>query len=145
MSDGTCGDVVKWLRILGLDTTAKFHNPAPLVLKEAISEDRVLLTRSATIKELGRERVILLPEKTMESLHKLKEAGFLQGATPFTRCLVCNTPLKDIAREEIRDRVPLYIYQTHTEFKICPDCDRIFWSGTHVENMLRCLKNANII
>ncbi|MEK7805847.1 MAG: Mut7-C RNAse domain-containing protein, partial [Planctomycetota bacterium] len=57
----------------------------------------------------------------------------------FTRCLVCNGLLEPVAKEKIKDKVPPYVYSTQDEFDICPQCGRIYWSGTHRVKMLGML------
>jgi len=144
-SDGTCGDIVKWLRILGFDMKADYNSPAKVVLKNATTEDRIFITRSKIFKESPYKNIVVIPQGTIEGLNYLKETRLLNDKKPFTRCLVCNTELEDIDHNSIKDRVPQYVYDTHSEFKICPSCDRIYWQGTHIENMIRRLKNANVI
>ena len=57
----------------------------------------------------------------------------------FSRCLLCNERLDSIEKEKIKDKVPPYVYASHDEFDICPQCRRIYWSGTHRGNILETL------
>ncbi len=61
---------------------------------------------------------------------------------PFTRCVECNTLLVDVKAEEIRDRVPERVFLTVKDFKICPNCKKIYWHGTHVDNITRDFKGV---
>ena len=54
-----------------------------------------------------------------------------------TRCPRCNEPLREMGREEARDRVPPFVFQTQREFRSCAACGRVFWRGTHRFNALR--------
>ena len=144
-SDGTCGDIVKWLRILGFDTSADYKNPAKVALKNSMNEERIFITRSDMLCESHYENIVKIPRGTFEGLNFLKERGLLNNIKPFTRCLVCNSELKNVDYSYVKDRVPQYVYKTYSEFKICPTCDRIYWQGTHIENMIRILKNASIL
>jgi hypothetical protein len=53
----------------------------------------------------------------------------------FSRCPVCNGALEVADREAIRAHVPAYVAQTQTAFRRCPDCERIYWRGTHWKRM----------
>jgi uncharacterized protein with PIN domain len=33
--------------------------------------------------------------------------------------------------------VPPYIYLTQDRFATCPSCNRVYWRGTHVDEMLK--------
>ena len=60
---------------------------------------------------------------------------------PFTLCLECNQPLVERSREEVKDRVPPYVYKTQNQYMECPACHRIYWRGTHWETMVKKLKD----
>jgi len=62
----------------------------------------------------------------------------------FYRCIECNTPLEDIAKEKIKTKVPEYVYQTQSTFKQCTNCRKIFWKGTHWDMVGGWLKGKGI-
>jgi uncharacterized protein len=66
--------------------------------------------------------------------------GLKPATHVLTRCLRCNAPLHPIAKTAIAERVPPYVYATQMTFKCCLGCDRIYWSGTHRDNMLQQLQ-----
>ncbi|MCC7212591.1 MAG: hypothetical protein E3K40_06390 [Candidatus Brocadia sp.] len=43
-------------------------------------------------------------------------------------------------RKRQRTRYPPYVYSTHDAFDICPQCNRLYWSGTHRVKMLKTLE-----
>jgi uncharacterized protein len=49
----------------------------------------------------------------------------------------CNGLIRDIAKEEVLNRLLPKTQLYYNEFKICSDCDRIYWNGSHYENMKR--------
>jgi uncharacterized protein with PIN domain len=59
---------------------------------------------------------------------------------PFTLCLECNQPLEARGREEVKDRVPPYVFRRREHYMECPSCHRVYWRGTHWDAMLRTLK-----
>jgi len=131
------GTLAKWLRIIGYDTAyAKGGNDNEIIVK-ADEEKRVLLTRDKELHSRYKNSVFIdsteLEEqikKVITSLNiKINEKNYL------SRCTVCNTPVIKISKEEVRGKVPPHAYESHEEFRICPNCKRIYWLGTHWENM----------
>ena len=59
---------------------------------------------------------------------------------PFTLCLECNQPLVERTKDEVKDRVPPYVFQTQSQYMECPACHRIYWRGTHWQAMTEKLK-----
>ena len=56
---------------------------------------------------------------------------------PFSICLECNQPLLAREKDQVRDLVPPYVFQTQTQYMECPSCHRIYWRGTHWQRMKR--------
>jgi uncharacterized protein with PIN domain len=126
------GRLCRWLRTLGFDCLY-LHHEQPEALGR-LRSDRVYLTRHVDPAE---RRVIFIGAdlvfdqlKLMDSLISLKGRS-----TPLSRCIECNTPLVDAARDEVKAEVPEHVFLSHDEFTKCPSCGRIYWPGTHVERM----------
>jgi uncharacterized protein with PIN domain len=112
------------------------------MVTRALAEDRVLLTRDTEIMKRrvitsGRLRAILVnseePERQMQQLMQTLDLN--RHSRPFTLCLECNQPLMERSREEVKDRVPPYVYKTQRHYMECPACRRIYWRGTHWQRM----------
>jgi len=135
--DDTLGKLATWLRILGFDTV--LLRSGPLSPRKPVSEeDRILLTRCSRAPEGA---LIIKADKPWEQLKEAIPAlGLdLDGTAPFSRCLRCNTLLREITGEEAAGAVPEYVLVTHSAFKHCPDCGKIFWPGTHQSRMTEML------
>jgi uncharacterized protein with PIN domain len=62
----------------------------------------------------------------------------------FSRCLLCNVLIVEIPRDEAEGKVPDFIlYQQKTFYK-CPQCKRIYWQGSHQENMQKKVENLRL-
>ncbi len=147
--DDNLGKLAKWLRTLGYDTLFSQEISDKELLSKALNEDRVILTRDTKLIELKVVSRYLLIESDnpLEQLKQVKEKFNLETSEKklFTRCLVCNTPLNSIKKEKIKDKIPPYVYKTQENFVFCSKCNKIFWSGTHVEKMIQRLKEIKII
>jgi len=149
--DDNLGKLTKWLRTLGYDTL--FFDPiddGELVF-QALKENRVVLSRDINLSrfklKLGERLLLIKSEKPIEQINQVVKHFKLKTNKEqlFTRCLICNQILEDVDKEKIKDRLYPYVYQTQNSFVRCPGCDRIFWSATHVEKMIKTLSEIGII
>ena len=143
--DLNAGRLVKWLRIMGYDTAFVPGIEDGRLVSLAHEEGRILLTRDRNIMRRrviasGILRAILLEsERLEEQLRQVVDICNLDTQRGFSLCIECNLPLVKAAREEIRDRVPPYVFQTQDIIVKCPSCRKPFWRGTHWRNIRRRL------
>jgi len=137
------GRLAKWLRILGFDTEYfKEANISSLII-QALRENRVIITRNHRLPRSAGLRVVLIKEeKLKEQLREVLKALeiSLDSVLMFSRCIICNEELVEIAKDQIKDRVPEYVFNTQEDFISCPKCERIYWQGTHWGNVETILK-----
>ena len=126
------GTLAKWLRILGYDTLFDPALTDHQLVRLARAEGRVLLTRD---RELARRRgvhaVLVASEQLDDQVRQVLADLDLEIHRLFSRCPVCNELLQAMDRETARSRVPAYVAQIHDTFNSCPSCQRIYWRGTH--------------
>jgi len=137
------GRLAKWLRILGFDTEYfKEANISSLII-QALRENRVIITRNHRLPRSAGLRIVLIKEeKLKEQLREVLKALeiSLDSVLMFSRCIICNEELVEIAKDQIKDRVPEYVFNTQKDFISCPKCERIYWQGTHWGNVETILK-----
>lgn len=136
------GTLAKWLRICGYDTEYVREENDNEIIEKAKREGRVIVTRD---KELfGRCKNAILVENNgiKEQLRKVfKEANLtLNEENVLSRCTICNVPVEEIEKKKVKGKVPSHAYEIHEEFWICPRCKRIYWMGTHWENMEKMIE-----
>jgi len=142
--DDMLGKLARWMRILGLDTYYKRDLPDSKLLKIALVEDRVILTRDSKIPKIRNAKNFVWIyssdplEQVKEVAQKLKLK--IEPVRFFTRCLECNGVLEKIDKEKVKDKVWPYVYKTHENFVSCPNCNRIYWPGTHLQRMEKKLR-----
>lgn len=135
------GTLAKWLRICGIDTYyIKGHIKDKKLIEIAKKENRILLTRDKElIYNAKREQVKTveingkdLDEQIKTTLEYIK----VKSDLILSRCTICNTVLENIPKKDVKGEVPDKVYENNEEFLICPKCEKIYWKGTHYENML---------
>jgi uncharacterized protein with PIN domain/tRNA(Ser,Leu) C12 N-acetylase TAN1 len=143
--DAMLGTLATRLRALGFDTEWRRDTADSLLLREANEQGRVVLTQDRELAEIGGRRSYLVRGKTVESqLADVIERFRLELAEErlFTRCSLCNAVLAPVEKQAVAERVPRRAFAQHTEFWRCPACDKIYWKGSHYEDMRRLLESS---
>ena len=137
LADSMLGTLAKWLRILGYDTTYQAQLDDNQLVRLARAEGRILLTRdTGFLKRKGLRRLLIESEVLEEQLAQVLQAFGLHADNPFSRCPVCNTVLEDVPKYEAWGQVPPFVFHTQERFRLCPECNRFYWRGTHWQRML---------
>ena len=137
LADNMLGTLAKWLRILGYDTAYCPHLDDNGLVRLARNEQRVLLTRDTGLLQRRGLRLLFVESETLEEqLAQVLRAYHLSTGNSFSRCPVCNTELEVVSKSEAWGQVPPYVFQTQDRFRLCPECNRFYWRGTHWQNML---------
>ena len=144
IADCHLGKLAKYLRIMGFDTLFFPHIEDDDLIIIANEENRIILTRDRELSQRKNAPVLFLePIDTKAQLitlvnhYKLKE-----HPAPFSRCIVCNSPLQAIEKEKIIDRIPEKVKKHFDYFEYCPACDRIYWQGDHYRHMIEFLEQV---
>jgi uncharacterized protein with PIN domain len=148
IADRMLGKLAKELRMLGYDTVYYRGEGAYPLIKLAREEDRVILTRNSNLLPKRPEDRInrIMEDKPFLQLKELtqKKVISLNDETLFSRCLLCNILLNEIPREEVEGKVPDFIFYQQKKFFQCPQCLKIYWQGSHQENMKRKIDELRI-
>ena len=142
IADINLGDIVKYMRILGLDL---YYDPL-LSTREIVEiskrENRIILTKSRKLlkfKEVS-HGIFIRPGTTEEQIRRIIDyLDIKDNIKPFSRCLGCNTLLNIVPKEKILDRIPPKTKEFCDEYVHCTSCDKIYWKGTHFKNMKKVL------
>jgi len=135
------------LRLMGYDTVFFNGTSDSHLVATALAEGRVILSRDRQIMKRrvitsGKLKAILIQDDKPElQMRQVIDALSLDSKSrPFTLCLECNQVLAERDKEEVKELVPPYVYQTQSQFMQCPACHRIYWRGTHWQAMSKRLK-----
>jgi len=136
--DGHLGRLAAYLRMLGFDCLYRNDYEDQEIAEILQNEERILLTRDRRL--LMRKAVVhgYCP-RSLDSLTQLTEVirrfDLLQWIAPFHRCLRCNHLLETVPKEAVLDRLEPLTKLYFDEFHICPNCQQIYWKGSHYERM----------
>ena len=136
--DCMLGKLAKWLRILGFDVLYYAKAEDAELARIAARDGRILLTRDAKLAGRAKAvRTLLVRSETWEDQvgQVLDVFSLRSAAAPRTRCVVCNQALTPLAKERARNLVAPFVLERGREFSLCPGCGRVFWRGSHADDM----------
>jgi uncharacterized protein with PIN domain len=143
--DNHLGRLAAYLRMLGFDCL--YHNEySDEELAEILGdEERILLTRDRRLLMRNVVTYGYCP-RSLDSLEQLTEVigrfDLTQRLAPFHRCLLCNHPLEAVHKESVLDRLEPLTKLYFDEFQICPNCQQIYWKGSHYDQMERLIQQV---
>jgi len=142
IADCHLGKLAKYLRFMGFDTLYFPQIDDNDLIKLANRDERVILTRDRELSERKKADCLLLQSIEMEKqLQEVIRVFGLQTYHPdASRCIVCNKPLRTVAKEDVIDRLPVKVIKYFSHFEICVECGRIYWHGDHYKRMRASLK-----
>ena len=134
VTDGHLGRLTRNLRLLGFDVAYRQNADDRQLLEVMVRENRALLTRDrrllmyAIVQNGYWPRSQNADEQTIEVVRRFDLSELI---APFTRCLRCNAPLEAAAKADIIDKLEPLTKIYYHQFRRCPDCKQIYWSGSH--------------
>lgn len=138
--DFMCGRLARWLRILGYDAKYTEDISRHKILMDSLIEQRIILTRDTKLSSKKAYKLILIKsDKIREQIKQvITELGLqIDKNKFFERCSICNVKVEPVEKESVKDSVPAYVYETTSEFYICPKCNRVYWQGSHYDLFLQ--------
>ena len=135
--DRMLGRLCRKVRMLGIDCELAGEGRSPWLLTDAENALRTAVTTATRrLDRAGPPPIVLAPSGTADMIAELcRKAGLEPDFAPFTLCLECNAPLREIAPEQARPRVPERIARDFSEFHECAVCGRVYWKGSHYDAM----------
>ena len=139
IADVMVGKLARWLRVLGFDVAYSNQYEDDEIVRIAGAENRIILTRDTGLAARRHNSQCLFIESGnyQEQIQQVLRSLDLKDFNVFSRCLECNTPLENVDKEAVFEKIPPYVYLTQDRFAMCPSCGRIYWHGTHAEKMLK--------
>jgi uncharacterized protein with PIN domain len=145
VADAMLGRLARWLRILGYDTAWEEHISDEALVRRALEEERIILTRDRALESEWRVSGITLV-RAQEPLAQLVEVAtafdLAPGARLFSLCSACNAELVAADRSAARGHVPPGVLARFDRYRRCPNCERYYWDGSHTDRMRAVLEQT---
>lgn len=144
--DAHLGKLSRYLRLLGFDSLYRNDYADHEIIDIAIKERRIILTRDIGI--LKNDKVThgywLRSQDSKQQLNEvLQKFDLFSKIKEFSRCIACNGKIKKVNKNKIADKLQAKTFQYYDEFFQCTSCKRIYWEGSHFENMKVFVKSIS--
>ena len=145
LCDRMLGTLAKWLRIFGFDTSFADSNiEDEKLIKLTKDEERVLITRDKNlIFDARRENIKvikIISTDVNDQLRQVLKNTKIDEIFFLSRCLLCNNLVEKISKKNVKKIVPKRVYENNKKFWYCNICDKVYWKGSHFENMIQKIK-----
>jgi len=144
LCDGGLGGLARWLRAAGHQAVWLASVSDEELLKQAAEQSATVLTTDSMLLERrlvrdGQVSLLWLPPllRVEEQLVLVVEHFGLHGGEP--RCMDCGGELRAVPKETVRERIPPRTYRWLDDYYLCEQCGRLFWRGSHWQNIRRRL------
>lgn len=143
VADGHLGSLTRNLRLFGFDVAYDPQAEDRKLLGVMERENRALLTRDRrllmhTIVKIGYcPRSQNADEQTVEVIRRF---NLLDSLAPFTRCVRCNAPVRNVSKAEIIERLEPLTKIYYEQFRRCTGCGQLYWAGSHFSKLQKRLE-----
>ncbi len=136
--DCMCGKLAKRLRMLGFDAFYETYILDADLVDVCEEQNRILLTKDTGIikRQTNADIYIVNGKNPDEEIEEIIDVfGLKSKAEPYSLCISCGGELVKTNPEDVKDKVPEYVYETQNEFAVCTSCGKIYWPATHKRKM----------
>ena len=136
--DINLGKLARYLRLLGLDAVSDGELQDTDLVDISVNQQRILLTKDRPL--LKRSAVthgylVRAVEPEDQIVEVVRRFDLNRLIEPFARCLECNGLIEVVDKGEIEHLLEPLTKRYFEEFRRCPDCSRIFWRGSHYQQL----------
>lgn len=145
MLDVHLGTLARYLRLLGFDSAWRNDLDDEAIIRRALAEHRIILTRDLGVLKDGRvtHGYWLRGTDPMAQVAEVVRALDLgRRLAPYSRCMECNGVVQAISRRDAARQVPLQVFLAYRDFRLCRDCGGVYWAGSHQARLDEVIERA---
>jgi len=134
MVDVNVQKIARNLRLIGIDTTMVPDLHLVEIGEVAAREHRILITRNRELLKCNsviHGNLVRSENHGIQLQEVLKRYRLKSQIRPFARCIACNGDLHSISKNAIFDRLEPLTQKYFNTFKLCNNCGKIYWQGSH--------------
>jgi uncharacterized protein with PIN domain len=147
IADIMVGKLARYMRMAGYDVMYINNASDDQIIKIARETDRIILTRDSLMLarrefKKGIIKYLYIKEDKLENqLDQIKLDLKVSLKPNLVRCIECNEKLIKVKKEDVKNKIPPYVYKTQKNFLYCKNCDKYYWRGTHYQNIKNTFLN----
>ncbi len=134
LCDSHLGRLARWLRLMGCDTLWQLDWNEPAIVRRAVHDQRLVLSRSRSLltrRELRGALLIASDDPEVQAAQVVRVFDLAPRIVLWGRCTRCNGQIRPVAKALVADRIPPRTARWLDEYHLCVDCDQLYWQGTH--------------
>lgn len=143
IADVHLGKLARNLRLLGFDVAYRNDLGDREIVRMALEEGRVILTRDRRLlfnRRIVHACFVRSDDPLRQTGEVLERYDLGRAIEPFHRCLKCNGSIDPVAKAEVVDRLLPRTRKYYELFYRCLSCGRVYWKGPHYDDLLRQLE-----
>jgi len=142
------GKLSRFLRFFGYSTLYRSGETVEAMIKTAQINDLIILSQSKLVVDTCQKQNVkafsLPTSRIEEQLKILKSELKIEFVVPPKEmlCSLCNGNITKKEKDEIIDRIPRGTAQYYDDFWQCNECDKVYWLGSHWEDIKRIIERV---
>lgn len=143
VADVHLGRLAAYLRMLGFDTLYPDDYRDEELARLSSEQDRILLTRDRGLlkRRIVRRGYAVRNSDPWQQLEEvIRRFDLYDQLQQFQRCAACNGELEAVDKAAVIDQLPHNTAQYYDEFQRCRSCGRLYWRGSHYEQIDQFIK-----
>lgn len=141
------GKLTRKLRMLGFDSLYSNTYSDKEIAEISNEESRIVLTRDRELLKrsiISRGYILRSDAPVKQLVEVINRFDLKSCITPLVRCLFCNGYLVEVPKSNISHKLKPNTLKYFSSFKECNTCGKLYWKGSHYENMLQMLVKLNL-
>jgi uncharacterized protein len=137
--DVNLGRLARLLRVLGFDAWWSSGADDQALADVSRGEQRILLTRDRGLlkrRAITHGLFVHSEQPERQTIEVIRRLDLRQRLAPLTRCVRCNGVLASVAKDEVIEHLEPLTCRYYEEFSRCPECERIYWAGSHYARLV---------
>ncbi|MDH3526068.1 MAG: Mut7-C ubiquitin/RNAse domain-containing protein [Gammaproteobacteria bacterium] len=137
--DTQLGRLARYLRLLGFDTLYRNDYSDDGIARLSSEQGRILLTRDRMLLQrsiITHGYFVRATDPLQQVDEVLQRFDLYNDIQPLTRCIRCNGRLTEVDKDIVIDRLEPKTKRYYNQFRICRDCDQVYWEGSHFRKMI---------
>ena len=148
--DAMLGNIAKKLRLMGYDSKYLADIEDDELINQAKKDHRIIISRDENLirksLKLGLEAIFVKNRQEIEQFRDIVKKSNLKNFEingDRARCPNCNSKTESVDKKNIYKRIPNKVLEYNDKFWECKVCDKIFWEGTHIQNLQKFVRKLN--
>jgi len=148
--DAMLGNIAKKLRLMGYDSKYLADIEDGELINQAKKDHRIIISRDEDLirksLKLGIEAIFVKNKKEIEQFRDIVKKSNLKKFEingDRARCPKCNSKTESADKKNIYKKIPNKVLEYNDKFWECKVCDKIFWEGTHIQNLQKFVGELN--